>query len=230
MTESGASTRGKLGELMKVFDKAYGKVHVPEGEHPLDLAIYLVLRENWDYRKAMRALHVLQSEYVDWNEVRVTTAGELRGALLPLGDRDLDVKIEKLRTLLINLYRERNCAHLNHLREMDGEDQRRFLESLSVLSSAQIQVLIQEVAEGDELQIPQQAIRVLARVGIIPRVQSPAAARKHFEKLVDREEILSFGAHLVHHGDEICLSRSPRCGECNIVKQCAFKRKVGVAD
>jgi endonuclease III len=32
----------------------------------------------------------------------------------------------------------------------------------------------------------------------------------------------------VQHGEEICLLKSPRCGECPVVALCGFKRKVGV--
>ena len=227
-TSSAASTKRKLGEILKVLEKAYGKVHALSGQPPLDHAIYLILRDQWDYRKATRALHFLQREYVDWNEVRVTTAGELKGALGPFGDRDIDVKIEKVRTLLDSLYRERNCAHLNFLTEMDVDGQRRFLAGLGVLTPAHVQILIQILA-GEQVVLAQGTTRVLSRVGLIPRVGSPTAARKHLDPLLTADELFAAQAHLVQHGEEICLSKSPRCGECGIVTLCGFKRKVGVA-
>jgi endonuclease-3 len=229
MAETAATPKRKLGEILRVLEKGLGKVHVLPDESPLDQVVYLILRENWDYRKAVRSLHVLQKEFVDWNEVRVTTAGELRGALLSQGDRDLDVKIEKLRTLLENIYRERNCAHLNFLSEMDAEEQRRFLSAMGVLRPSQVQLLVQCLAGPDEVLVPQQAIRVLSRIGLMPRVHSSSSALKHLEKLLEPEDLFTFQSHLVHHGEEICLSKSPRCGECSLVPLCAFKRKVGVS-
>ena len=227
MAETQASKR-KLGEVLGILEKSYGKVHALPEEPPLDHAVYLLLRENWDYRKAVRALRVLQKEFVDWNEIRVSTGGELRSILAPLGDRDIDVKIEKVRTLLDNLYREYNCVHLNFLVDMEPDRQRRFLGHMGVLNPAQIQILMQCLKGMDEWEVPAQAIRVLTRVGLMPRVYSAASARKNAEAMLGDHDVLTFQAHLVHHGEDICLVKSPRCGECAIVKLCGFKRKVGV--
>lgn len=228
--ESAGTSRRKLDDILGALDKAYGKVQVLPTEPPLDQAIYLILRENWDYRKAIKSLHVLQREFVDWNEVRVSTIGELHDHLVDQGDKDLDVKIEKIKTLLINLYRERNCAHLNFLSEEgDTEAQLKFLGYVGVLTVAQQVLIVQSLTPIEEYQVPQGVIRTLSRIGAIPRVQSPAAARKHLDKMLDPEKIYTFLSHLTHHGEEICLSKSPRCGECAVVSLCGFKRKVGVA-
>ena len=167
MTDSGSSSAApkasaqKLQALLTTLEKSYGKVHPLEDEPPLDHAVYLLLRENWDYRKAARALRILQKEFVDWNEIRVSTAGELRSLLLPLGDRDLDVKVEKLRTLLDNLYRERNRINLDFLMELETEAQQRFLGRMGVLSAAQIQILVHSMVKDGKWEVPPAAIRVL---------------------------------------------------------------------
>jgi endonuclease III len=227
MADETASSKKSLKAILHALDKSSGKISVLSGEPPLDHAVYLILRDNWDLRKAAKALHLLQRVFVDWNEIRVTTGGELRSVLAPLGDRDVDVKIEKIRTLLENLYREYNCVHMDFLGEMDVEGQERFLSSMGVLNPAQIQILIQSLA-GDELQVPQQAIRVLNRVGVMPRVHSANAARKHVTRMLDPKDLFSFVAHMAQHGEEICLPKSPRCGECVLVELCGFKRKVGL--
>ncbi len=224
-----ASEKKTLQEVMTILEKANGKVHVLPDEPPLDQAVYLILRENWDYRKATKVLHDLQRDYVDWNEIRVTTAGEMRGVLAPYGDRDVDVKIEKLRTLLDNLYKEFNTCDLGFLKEMEMDQQRRYLSTLGVLTPAQVQILVQTMQPSlEEFEVPQQAVRVLTRIGIMPRVYSASSARKHVEKLSDELDVYAFQAHLVQHGEDVCLNKSPHCGECSLVALCGFKRKVGV--
>ena len=222
------SPQKTLSKLLSVLEKTHGKFHVLTDEQPLDLAVYLILREGWDYRKAARALHTLQREFVDWNEIRVTTPGELRSLLASLGDRDIDIKIEKIRTLLEQLYRDYNTVNLAVLNEMEEESQRKYLMSFGVLNASQVQILIQTLAADKPLVIPSSAIRVLNRVGIMPRVHSATAARKHAEELLEGGDPFAFNALLVQHGEDICLPRSPRCGECEIVSLCGFKRKVGV--
>ena len=62
---SEAATRAKLSEVLRGLEKPYGKVIVLPEEPTLDHAVFLLLRENWDYRKAQRALRILQKEFVD---------------------------------------------------------------------------------------------------------------------------------------------------------------------
>ena len=142
MTDTTAGVKKKkLATVVKAIEKGWGPVRVPVDHPLLDQAVYLILRENWDYRKANKALLMLQEEFVDWNEIRVTTAGELRGRLAPMGDRDVDVKIERIRTLLHSLYRDRNGVDLDFLRDEDADERKRFLGGLRAFGDSQIDIL-----------------------------------------------------------------------------------------
>jgi endonuclease-3 len=226
---SEAATRAKLSEVLRGLEKPYGKVIVLPEEPPLDHAVFLLLRENWDYRKAQRALRILQSDFVDWNEVRVSSPAEFKSALGELGDKDLDVKIEKIRALLAALWKERNATSLDFLKEMEHESRQRFLANLGVLSPGIVQVLLQCLAGREPLLVHGGAIRTLTRIGLIDRVHSESAARKVLEKVLDPEDLHTFQLLLTQHGEEVCQSRSPRCGECVVIDLCRFKRKVGLS-
>ena len=142
-SESSPPSKVDLRTVVKKLEKKYGNLYLPKDTDLLGMALYLLLRENWDYRKAGKATRLLQSEFVDWNELRVTTAGELRTILAPLGDRDVDVKIEKIRTLLLNLYQERNNVSMEFLREEDEEERTGFLGRMRVFSDEQVDILSQ---------------------------------------------------------------------------------------
>jgi endonuclease III len=225
---SEAALRAKLADVLRGLEKPYGKVFVLPEEPPLDHAVFLLLREGWDWRKAQKALRILQKDFIDWNEVRVSSAAELKSALAAEGGKDLDVKVEKIRALLAALWKERNATSLDFLREMEPDSRRRLLTALGVLSPAHVQILLQCLAGTESMLISQATIRTLTRIGLIDRVHSEAAARKVLEKLVDKDDLWTFEAHLTQHGEEICQSKSPRCGDCAIVSLCKFKRKVGL--
>ncbi len=226
---SEAATRAKLSEVLRALEKPYGKVIVLPEEPTLDHAVFLLLREGWDYRKAQRALRILQKEFVDWNEVRVSSPAELKGALAELGDKDLDIKVEKLRGLLAALWKERNATSLEFLREMQPDSRQRLLSNLAVLHQGIVQVLLHAMAGAEAaLPVPQGAVRTLTRLGLIERVHSDGAARKVLEKLIDPEDLHAYLLLLTQHGEEICQAKSPRCGECVLVESCKFKRKVGL--
>jgi endonuclease-3 len=224
---SEAATRAKLSDVLRGLEKPYGKVFVLPEEPPLDHAVFLLLREGWDWRKAQKALRILQKDFIDWNEVRVSSAAELKSALAQEGGKDLDVKVEKIRALLAALWKERNATSLDFLREMEPDSRRRLLTALGVLSPAHVQILMQCLNGPETMLVSQPTIRTLSRIGLIDRVHSESAARKVLEKLVDPEDTWAFQSLLTQHGEEICQSKSPRCGDCAIVTLCKFKRKVG---
>lgn len=226
---SEAATRAKLSEVLRGLEKPYGKVIVLPEEPTLDHAVFLLLRENWDYRKAQRALRILQKEFVDWNEVRVSSAAELKSILSELGDKDLDVKVEKLRALLAALWKERNATSLEFLKDMETESRRRLLTNLGVLSPGIVQVLLHCLAGKDQpLLVHQNAIRTLTRIGLMDRVHSESAARKVLEKMIEPDDVHVFLLLLTQHGEDVCQMKSPRCGDCVVVEICKFKRKVGI--
>jgi endonuclease-3 len=224
---SEAATRAKLSDVLRGLEKPYGKVFVLPEEPPLDHAVFLLLREGWDWRKAQKALRILQKDFIDWNEVRVSSAAELKSALAQEGGKDLDVKVEKIRALLAALWKERNATSLDFLREMEPDSRRRLLTALGVLSPAHVQILMQCLNGTATMLVSQPAIRTLSRIGLIDRVHSESAGRKALEKLVDAEDLWAFQSLLTQHGEEICQSKSPRCGDCAIVALCKFKRKIG---
>ncbi len=226
---SEAAAKEKLSEVLRRLEKPFGKVIVLPDEPTLDHAIFLLLRENWDYRKAQRALRILQQQFVDWNEVRVSSPAELRSALHELGDKDLDVKIEKIRALLAALWKERNATSLEFLKEMENESRQRLLTNLGVLPQGIVQVLLQCLVGKEPLLVHNSAIRTLTRIGWMDRVHSEAAARKVFEKTLEPDDLHAFQLLLTQHGEDVCQSKSPRCGDCVLVEICRFKRKVGVS-
>ena len=226
---SEAAAKAKLSELLRGLEKPYGKVIILPEEPTLDHAVFLLLREGWDYRKAQRALRILQKEFVDWNEVRVSSPAELKSVLGELGDKDLDVKVEKLRALLAALWKERNATSLEFLKEMQTEGRQRLLTNLGVLNQGIVQVLLQCMQGPEPLLVHQSAIRMLTRVGVMERVHSDGAARKALEKLLDPADLMTFQLLATHHGEDVCQTKSPRCGDCVLVETCKFKRKVGVS-
>ena len=174
---SEAATRAKLSDVLRGLEKPYGKVFVLPEEPPLDHAVFLLLREGWDWRKAQKALRILQKDFIDWNEVRVSSAAELKSALAQEGGKDLDVKVEKIRALLAALWKERNATSLDFLREMEPDSRRRLLTALGVLSPAHVQILMQCLNGPETMLVSQPTIRTLSRIGL-PKESSRLRRRR----------------------------------------------------
>ncbi|MGL4512407.1 MAG: hypothetical protein ACRCT8_04895 [Lacipirellulaceae bacterium] len=75
----------RLVKLVATLKKRY-KVVLP-AERPLfESLLYACLVENSSHEAAAKSIEHLESNYFDWNEVRVSTRGELAEALKPLND------------------------------------------------------------------------------------------------------------------------------------------------
>lgn len=78
---------------------------------------------------ATKALNRLLDSFVDWNEIRVSTAAEAQAAI---GNTLSDgaARCERLRTVLQSVFDKVNLLSLDHLKSMGRREARQFLESL----------------------------------------------------------------------------------------------------
>src|SRR5262245_56015863 len=73
--------------------------------------------------KARRALKALQTDYVDWNDVRVTSVREIASKITVLvGQRHALEKAEKVIELLSMIYHRFNRINLDFLQDGESED------------------------------------------------------------------------------------------------------------
>ncbi|MEW6744159.1 MAG: hypothetical protein AB1486_15510 [Planctomycetota bacterium] len=218
--------RAKLTAVLDALELVYGKVKFLPKEPLLDQAIFLVFREGWDYKKAARALRILQSEFVDWNEARVSTVGEICNLLGFGSDRNFAEKSQRVLSLLDKIYRERSVVTLDHVLEMDPEARRQYLASLEVLSPADVQLLLQLHAPPGELLMTYQALRVGSRIGLIPKTTSIPLGTRHYAAILPESDWPRLQVLMVQHGDAVCQSRHFRCEACRLTEHCKSARVV----
>ena len=154
-------TNPMLENLLDSLERHYGKVKVPHGEPLLETAAFLILRDGWDYKKASRALKILETDFVDWNEVRVSTSWELANHLSSLADgAQLEPRCERLLYLLDRVYEDRSELSLEFLTELDADQRREYLLTVEQLDVGQAFVLLQLMAPEGELVMGYPAVRM----------------------------------------------------------------------
>ena len=67
--------------------------------------------------------------------------------------------------------------------------------------------------------------RVSARVGLTTNAKSPLEAEKQLVKHIPKEVINLSHHWLILHGRYVCQARKPKCGECQIIHFCNYKKK-----
>ena len=231
MADSPAQQKKLMRSTMERMKKKYGITKLPGKTPQLELVVYLVLREGWDYRKASRAVKILAEDFVDWNEVRVSTAGELTEHLGELSGRGLTERLARLLDALQDLYNEFNRIQLDFLFEQEFEDTRKAFERIEGLGRANAYLFLQALKDAmDEapakssttLVMGIDALRVGIRLGIIRKTGSLNVGRKEFTKLLDATEFYAFQNYFVRHAELYCLSQKPLCEDCFLSDRCNY--------
>jgi len=110
----------------------YGDLSRRKIRPPLD---QLVLSTLWRYtsvRRGTRALRQLKRVFVDWNEVRISPAGEVAAAISTAAWAPLAA--EHIKKILDSLLETRNVVSLEFLSEFTPAQARAFLQSLQGVS------------------------------------------------------------------------------------------------
>lgn len=186
----------KLKALLDKLEKQHGVLKLVKEAPPLEQALYLILREGNDFRKATRALSILAEEYVEWNELRVATPKEVVSVLAEVGITELDDKVSRILALLARLFYDFHKKDLEFVRIFEGPQRQKILMSLDPLPQHITYVLLQlyedQSMSPDGLVVSMDAYNALAELGLVRKTSSENVAKKILEKLIEPEDYYRF--------------------------------------
>lgn len=186
----------KLKALLAKAEKQHGVLKLLPDVPPLDQALYLILREGNDFRKAMRALKILEEEYVEWNELRVATPKEIIAVLKPAALTDLDDKVSRILALLARLFYDFHKKDMEFVRIFEEPQRQKILLSLDPLPLHITYVLLQyfddRSMDPTGLVVSMDAMKTVSDLGLARKTSSPNVAKKMLEKLVEKEDWYRF--------------------------------------
>lgn len=194
----------KLKAHLDRLEKQFGTVEILEDKPALEQAVFLILREGSTSRKAARALKILETEYVEWNELRVATPKEIVAVLKEVGLGDLDDKISRILALLSRLFYDFHKKDLEFVKIFEAPQRQKIMTSLAPLGAHVINVLLQyfedKSLEPDGLILTQDEVNVLVKLGLIRKTSSLNVARKLAEKLVAKDDWYRFHYLILREG------------------------------
>lgn len=225
---------GKPSSVQSILNQlrdAYGGPQELDEERPLEQLVLLILSQKADVRKARTAMKRLQTEYVDWNEVRVSSAHEIRTWLKVLGARKLEDKPEQVKELLSTVYNRFNKMNLDFLNGDggDAEENRkrdRFLSYLQERSPAMAAMMAIHRARKNDPMVWAGLPRVIQRLGWINGSSATVSAgRQAITKHVPEADRISAQWGLYHLMEDFCHQRVPDCIPCPLKKLCPTGKK-----
>jgi endonuclease III len=218
-----------VARLVTVLEPRLGAVRELDEPRPLEQLILLMLARGGTLVKARRALKMLQTDYVDWNDVRVTSAWEIAAKMAELvGQKCALEKAEKILELLTMVYHRFNRINLDFLQngeaEGDAEDaarrRTRLFAWLSERSYAWPAMLTLHAAKKPEVIVDGGLPRVLGRLGLVETKSSPSAIRERVLAMVPEDTLISFQFVAYVLSEDFCHAKNPDCPECPVKTLC----------
>jgi len=200
-------SKARVAELLERLDKAYGAIDPPEDAPTmLEKAVYLVLREGGGKAAVAKAMGALREEFVDWNEVRVSSPSELArlmsGSSKPGTLRRWHDRAQRLREMIDEIYNERNEPSLDFLLDAKPKEQIEFLEDLDDLGVHNAYALVQWVAgEHDKLLLVSSEMAGVCKALGLTDSAAVTKVKKELTAQLDSGRALAAQAHLNKLGD-----------------------------
>lgn len=204
-----------LEELRKIFPGTEDVPRLPIVESVL-LAI---LRENHDLKDAHRVLARFRSDYVDLNELRVSSLKEIQALIGPVANAE--ERARKVRRFLKQIFQH------NYKFDIDGIAKKTFKEAKDDLKHYDIlnhdfqmaQVQVQTLG-GHAFPVDDRILTMARRLGLVDADADAATLRGILEKNIPKAQILQAIALVEKFVNEVCTLADPKCPVCKFNSFC----------
>lgn len=186
----------------------------------------LILGVLWRYnstRRAARILKGLHGRFVDWNEVRVSSAAEVASAISTAPWAK--VAAERITAVLQSLFDLRNLVSLEFLRELTTTQGKAFLQSLVGVGRDLADEVLLFSLRAEVLPVSEDTARMCCRLGLISSDRATLVNQKALADLWEPALYAPVALFFVDTARSVCRLDKPRCRECPMGTGCP---KVGL--
>lgn len=190
-----------IAKLHKVLEKHYRPVPTPDDRTILEHLIYGLLLENAAFDKADEAFARLQT-YFDWNEVRVSSVGELSEALT--GHPAAGNAASQVKTALYNIYEDRILKEegmeepfdLEWLKKEKLGAAAKTLEGWKGITPFAIGYVVQHGLGGHAIPLDQALLDTLFVVGVIDEKERSAGEAPGLDRAIPKAKGPAFASQI----------------------------------
>jgi len=211
-----------INDIVDALEKKLGKSTRSVKRPLLPAVVKAILAVDSTEKKVDAAYARIEEEYVDWNEVRVTLSRDLAKCIRGVGDEP--AKAVALKAVLSKVFGDRHELYLDFLADMQNETLIAYLESIQDMSRLYQQAILVRALGHGALLIGTGALRVLKRVGVVPRQIKADEAFEVLSGVVPKRRLLSFSVLIAQAASDYCSLREPVCRECPIRVLCVEAR------
>jgi endonuclease III len=187
----------------------------------LEEVIYAILREGVPPQQADSAYTKFKSEFIDWNEVRVSSVQEVTDALAELPDSGN--KAKRITDFLQEHFERTYSFQLDDLEKKGLKQAQKQLGRYKDhgVSDFVVAWVSQRTLAGHAVPLDEPSLRVLTRLGILEEeIEDLESARGTIEHYVSKANGPEFTDRLIQLATAICTPVNPNCGSCPLKPDC----------
>jgi endonuclease-3 len=169
----------------------------------------------------------LKRHFVDWNEVRISSISEIKGAI-GSSAKAAEELAEAIRDFLARIHRDRFQTSLEFLNELTIAQARKYLRSLGAITTATIDLILRLKKSQAVVPLDKNSERVLVRIGLVPSRYTLRQKQRFLQRLVPEDQVVSFHRSVVDLARRVCRQDEDavKCKECPMRQGCSFRRRV----
>ena len=220
MSDASGELEQKTIEVHRRLLEEYGEPTWRPHMDAVSELVSTILSQNTNDVNRDVAFDRLRSRLPTWEQVRDADLEIVIEAIRPAGLANQ--KGPRIQDALRRITRERGELDLDFLADWPVEDAKDWLCAINGVGPKTAAIVLLFSLGRPAFPVDTHVHRVTKRLGLIgPRV-SREKAHTSLEGLVPETDYYPFHLNLIHHGRQICSSRSPKCGECPLRDLCQY--------
>lgn len=193
----------------------------------VDLIVFHKLHVAMDMEKAWKSYRQLKSEFVDWNEVRVSSLREIQEQLSSADD-SLELAVF-VKSFLEFLHSERQRLNLELLSDENLTEIRRYLRQIKGIEPATVGLILLLRKDHPIVPLSSAMEQSLLRIGVVRKQDTRDRKEKRLYELLGPEQALASHHFLLEHARQTCPPNEGelRCRACRMRNVCKYYAAFG---
>jgi len=218
-----ASLASLAGKYLSALKKKGGARNLafPDGDLT-SLVLLAIIARGSTVTAGREALARIKEAFVDWNELRVTRAGQIAFHLD--GIKSARDKARTMADVLTNIFEGTHDLKLSFLVAATAEEAKDYLRGLAGLTDEMVGEIILSGREYFQTNADTDVARVARRIGLIGKNVSAAGFDRDILDLLGAERAYQLTCLLKEHSEMVCPVHAPHCDECALAKLCPAGR------
>ena len=223
MAETEKERQEKAARVQEELLQLYGEPQWRRHLEPVAELVSTILSQNTNDTNRDVAFEELQSRFKDWEDVRDADTEQVIEAIRTAGLANQ--KGPRIQEALRFITAERGTLDLEFLADWPVDEAKAWLTSIKGVGPKTAAIVLLFSLHRPALPVDTHVHRVSRRLGLIGPKDSRERAHTLLEKLVPEAAYYSFHLNMIRHGREVCVSRTPRCGDCKLTHQCDWYQR-----